>query len=213
MWCERAKCQEDDKWPGVQTRWALCSALTRGEWYHSSLLEAIYSQERYCLRFSVCICLCLVLRQWSDWFSCGCLSMCRISLLSQVLYSACLPLPLLPNSCRSLRSLNSSWWITGFFAVAVSLFSCCLMLQILTSRVFIALCVSLVYWFHPRWTCCLPASLLWLCQHTRFRKRTLNGNLENAVNLCNKKVTWRSRLLWARFCLVAVRSSGLCFFV
>lgn len=40
---------------------------------------------------SLCICLCLVLRQWSDWLSGGCLSVCRITLLSRVLYRACLP--------------------------------------------------------------------------------------------------------------------------
>lgn len=58
------------------------------------------------LLMPLCICLCLVLRQWSDWFSRGCLSVCRISLLSEVLHSACLPRAFLPNSCRSLRN---SW--------------------------------------------------------------------------------------------------------
>lgn len=55
-------------------------------------------------------------QQWSDWFSCGCLSVCRIGLLSQVLYSACLPRALLPNSCSSLRTLDSSQQITGLFS-------------------------------------------------------------------------------------------------
>lgn len=48
----------------------------------------------------LCLSVSVSVRQWSDWFSSGCLSVCRISLLSQVLYSACLSHALLPNSCR-----------------------------------------------------------------------------------------------------------------
>lgn len=175
--CVRSVSRGMTSSPAVQTRSALCRHSNTGRvvpllaaWGH--LLT------RSLLLLLLCICLCL-LWQWSDWLSCGCLSVCRISLLSRVLYSACLLLALSPNSCRSLRSLNSSpQQITGFLAVAVSLFWCCLMLQILTSWVFIALCGSLVYWFHPRWTCCLSVS----AKNARLWKRALNGILQNAVN-------------------------------
>lgn len=99
-------------------------SLPRGEWYHSSPLEAIYC----CLCSSVSLYLSLsCTQQWSDWFSCGCLSVCRICLLSQVLYSACLPPALLPNSCRSVRILNSSRQITrgvAFLCVCVFFLNC-----------------------------------------------------------------------------------------
>lgn len=41
-------CGEDDKYPSVRTRSALYGTQTQGEWYHSPLLQAIYSQESCC---------------------------------------------------------------------------------------------------------------------------------------------------------------------
>lgn len=43
------KCQENDEQPALQTKWTLYSSLTWREWYHFSLLEAIYC----------CLCFCL----------------------------------------------------------------------------------------------------------------------------------------------------------
>lgn len=131
-----------------------------------------------------------------------CLCVGSVSYLECFIVPVCLLL-----SCQT-AAVRWELWIhlsrsQGFLAVAVSLW-CCLMLQILTRWVFIALCGSLVYWFHPRWTCCLPACLLSLCRNTGFRKQALNGMLENAVNRCNQKVTWRIRLLWACFCRAVV---------
>lgn len=91
-----------------------------------------------------------------------------------------------------------------FLAVALCLFKCCLMIQMLTSWVFIALCGSVVYCFHLRWSCCLPVCLLSLCWNTWFRKLTLSEMLVNAVNCCNQKVAWRIMLLWVCFCCVVV---------
>lgn len=41
-----AKCQVDDKWPAVTDKIVFVRCPNAGERYHSSLLEAIYSQER-----------------------------------------------------------------------------------------------------------------------------------------------------------------------
>lgn len=94
----------------------LCAALWHGRavpllaaWGHLST--------RAPLLMRLCLCRCLVLRQRSDWLSCGCLSMCGISFLSQVFYSACLPLAVSPNSCRSPRTLD-------FIPVDRSVLSC-----------------------------------------------------------------------------------------
>lgn len=96
-------------------------------------------------------------QQWSDRFSCGCLSVCRIVLLSQVLYSACLARgKQLPFSENSEFILSRSQGV----------FSCCSVsvLVLLDVRdtdklsIYSTLCF-LVYRFHPRWTCRLPHCL------------------------------------------------------
>ena len=89
MLCVCTKCQEVDKQPDVQTRSALYSTLTRGEWYHSPLLEAIYSQqERCCLCFFFSLYLSLSYTQAMKWLVLLWPFVWGISLLSQVLYSA-----------------------------------------------------------------------------------------------------------------------------
>lgn len=79
-----------------------------------------------------------------------CLCVGSVSYL-KCFYSACLPLALSPNKLPFTENSESiSVDHRVFYAVAVSLFWCRLMLQILTAWIFIALCGSLVYWFHPR---------------------------------------------------------------
>lgn len=59
--CVHAKCEGDDEQQSAgRTRRALWSALTRAEWYHSSLLEAIYSQDRCCLCFALSVSVCVL---------------------------------------------------------------------------------------------------------------------------------------------------------
>lgn len=120
------KCQVDDKWPAVTDKFVFVRCPNAGERYHFSLLEAICSQERwgfFCFFFnaspSLCVYVCLALRHWSDWLSCGCLSVCRISLQTRVFYSACLP-----DSCRSPRTQNSSLQITVFPSCRAVFVSC-----------------------------------------------------------------------------------------
>lgn len=126
--CLCTKCQVDDEWPAAQTRSALCGSLTWRAWYHSLLLRPFTVS---CASLPLCICLCLVLN--SEVIG----SLVAVCLcVGSFSYLKCFIVPVWQeaNSCRSLRTLNSfSADHRGFLAVAVSLFWCCLMVEILTS--------------------------------------------------------------------------------
>lgn len=125
-WCE---CAQSVKWmtsgPLLQTRSSLCGVLTRESGTTPRCLRpfthknAVFLFVFFNASPSLCFYVCLALRHWSDWLSCGCLSVCRISLQTRVFYSACLP-----DSCRSPRTQNSSLQITVFPSCRAVFVSC-----------------------------------------------------------------------------------------
>lgn len=128
--------------PKLQTRMGFVHPSDAGQQHHHPslvLLEAIYSEKSRRLCFSIR--LCQLARQRSRWFP----SRVFVPAWDQT------PFPKFCSVCWALLLFSESWLVGDqcFGAVALSLFWCCLTLQILTSWVFIVLCGSLDYCF-PR---------------------------------------------------------------
>lgn len=118
-----------------------------GQQHRPSLLEAIYSEKAAAYASPS---LCIVSVMFLDNGAIGCLAgvcFCVGSVSCLKFCSACRAL-----TAQLLFTENPLVGDQCFWAVVLSLFWYCLMLQILTSWVFIVLCGSLVYCFHPRWT-------------------------------------------------------------
>lgn len=139
-----AKCQVDDKRPAVTDKIFFVRCPNARERYHSSLLEAIYSQERcffLFVSFFKCLSMSLsvsVLRSGTEVIGslvAVCLCVGSVSKLE------CFIVPV----CQTAAIHQGLEFITADHSVSELLrrlrFLCYLMLQIVTGRVFIALVV------------------------------------------------------------------------